>query len=110
ADLLRVCLRQRAAEHREVLREDIDQATADPPVAGHDAVPVRMLPIETEVGRAVRDEPVELHEAAFVQQHIEALASRELPLVVLRLEALLPAPELGQRALPVEVLQLLSHG
>ena len=63
ADLLGVRLAQRAAEDGEVLREDVDEAAVDAAVAGDDAVAVELLLLETEVGRAVRDEAVELDEA-----------------------------------------------
>ena len=38
ADFLRVGLRERAAEHREILREHVDQAAVDAAVAGDEAV------------------------------------------------------------------------
>ena len=38
ADLLRVGFRKRAAEDREILREDVDQAAVDAAVAGDEAV------------------------------------------------------------------------
>ena len=43
----------------------------------------------------MRYEPIQLDEAAFVQQQIESLACRKLAAIVLRLDALFPAAQLG---------------
>ena len=110
ADLLGERLRQRAAEHREVLREDVDEPAVDAAVPGDDAVAVELLRLEPEVGGAVHDEAVELDERAFVEQQVEPLARGELALFVLRLEARLAAALLRLGAPPLEQLELFSHG
>jgi hypothetical protein len=110
ADLLRERLGERAAEDREVLREDVHQPAVDPSVAGDHAVTVHLLLLETEVRRPVRDEAVELDEGPVVEQEVEALAGRQLSLLVLRLHARRPAPLLRLGAPALEQLQLLSHG
>jgi hypothetical protein len=78
-----VRLAQRAAEDGEVLGEDVHQPTVDPAVAGDDAVTGNDLAIEPEVAGPVGDEPVELDEAALVEQQVEPLARGELALLVL---------------------------
>ena len=55
ADFLGMCFRQRAAEDREVLREDEDEAAVDGPVADHDTVAAYPEAIEQS-----RDAGVEL--------------------------------------------------
>ena len=86
ADLLGVRLRQRSAEHREVLREDEDQASVDGAVAGDDAVAEEVLAIQPELRRAVGDECVELDERSGVEEEVEALARGELAPGVLALD------------------------
>src|ERR1035437_5989105 len=109
ADLLRVRLAQRATEHREVLREDVDDPAADPAVSRDDAVPVGPLLLEPEIGRAVRDEPVELHERAVVEQYVQPLTRGEFPFAVLRLEPSGAAPELRLGATLLQQFELLAH-
>ncbi|HXE39641.1 MAG TPA: hypothetical protein VN639_14310, partial [Azonexus sp.] len=82
ADLPRVGLRERAAEDREVLREHEHDPAVDAPRAGHDAVAQHLLLGHAEVQAAVLDELVELFEAALVEQQLDALAGRELALLV----------------------------
>jgi hypothetical protein len=95
ADLLGERARQRAAEHREVLREHEHQPAVDAPRAGDDAVAGDLLLGHAEVGRAVRLEAVVLAERARVEQQLDALARGELALLVLLVDARLPAAELG---------------
>ena len=97
ADLLRVRARQRAAEHGEVLREHADRAAVDGAVPGDDAVAEDLLLLHAEVGAAMRDEPVELDEAALVEQRLDALARGELAGLVLLVDAGLAAGELRLR-------------
>src|SRR6266496_2567986 len=52
---------------------------------------------------------VELDERAGIEQRVEALARRHLPLLVLDLDALGAAAELGLGALLLEQLELLTH-
>src|SRR5437764_9482100 len=79
-------------------------------MAGHHAVAEILLVGEAEVAGAVGDEPVELHERARVEQRIEPLTRRQLALVVLGLDAVGAAAELGLGALLLEELEFLSHG
>ena len=109
ADLLGVRLRERAAEDREVLREDEDRAAVDRAVAGDDAVAGHRLAGHVEVGAAVLDEHVPLLEAALVEQQLDALAGGELALGVVGVDALAPAAEAGGGALLLELLQNLLH-
>ena len=97
--------RERAAEHGEVLGEDVDQPAVDPAVAGDDAVAGHDLLGQPEIGGAVGDEPVELDEAALVEQQIEPLARGELPFLVLLRDPRGAAALLGQRLPMMELFQ-----
>ena len=94
-DLLRVRLRQRAAEHGEVLGEQIDGAAVDGAPAGDDAVAGDFRLLHAEFGRAVLDEHVELLERALVEQEFDALARGQLAALVLGVDALFAAAEAG---------------
>ena len=87
ADFQGVGFRERAAEHGEVLRENVDQPPVDAPEAGDEAVAGRPLLLHPEIIAAVRDEFVELLERAFIEQQRDALARRELSGLVLALAA-----------------------
>ena len=75
ADLVGVGLRQRSAEHREVLAEDEHRSAVDLAVAGDDAVAEERL---FRRGVAIRDERVEFDERIRVEQQVEPLARRQL--------------------------------
>ena len=89
-------LAQRAAEHGEILGEDIHQPSVDPAVTGDDAVAGNDGLVEAEVGGAVGHEPVELDEAAIVEEEVETLARGELPLLVLLGDARGPPALFGE--------------
>ena len=73
-DLLAEDLAERAAEDREVLREDADLAAVDRAVAGDDSVAVRAVVLLAEVGRPVPGQLVELHKRVRVEQQVDAFA------------------------------------
>src|SRR5699024_1610662 len=73
--------------------EDHHRASIDRPVAGDDTVARDALLVHAEVDAAVIDEHVPLFEGVFVQQHRQALARRQLPLGMLRIDAPLTAAE-----------------
>jgi hypothetical protein len=107
ADLRGVRRAERSSEHREILREHEDAAALHGAVARHDAVAEDLLILHPEVRAAMRDEPVELDEAARVEQQVDSLARRELAGGVLLLASVLAAPfqcfgvarvELGEEA------------
>src|SRR6185503_8773188 len=110
ADLLGERLGQRTAEHREILREHVDEPSVDSTVAGHDAVAVILLLIQTEIARAVDHKAIELDERTFVEEKVEALARRELSFRVLCLDASLAASLLRLGNATLEQVQLLTHG
>ena len=68
AHLFRVCLGKRAPENREVLGEDEDEPAVDGAMTRDDAVAEDDLLVQTEAGRAVRHERVELDERIGIQQ------------------------------------------
>ena len=96
ADLGGVGFRQRAAEHGEVLREGVDHAAVDAAVAADHAVAGDDLLLHPEVLAAVGDELVHFLERARIEQARHALARGQLACVVLLLEPLFAAAELGE--------------
>src|SRR5690606_30668538 len=109
ADLLRVRLRQGAAQNREILAEDVNEAAIDCAPARHHAIAGNLLFRHAEVRRPVGDEHVELLERAFVEEHFDALARRQLPFGVLGLDALPAAAETGLIAPRLELIEHLTH-
>ena len=89
ANLLGVGHGQGAAEHREVLAEDVGPPAVDEPVAGDHRVPGDLLLLHPEVGAGVLHEHVVLHEGPRVQQHGDPLPGSQLPFLVLRVNPLL---------------------
>ncbi len=81
---------ERAAEHGEVLREHEHRAAVDRAEARDDAVTRQPLFRHAEVGRLMRDEAIELDEAAHVEQKLQAFARGQLALGVLLVDASLP--------------------
>ena len=93
---------ERTAEDGEVLGKDIDQAAVDLAPAGDDAIARHdLLGLHLELGGPVGDEHVVFFEAVGIEQHVEALARRQLALAVLGVDAALPAAE--PRLLPARV-------
>jgi hypothetical protein len=66
-------------------------AAAYSALSGYDSVAVRMRFLHAEVCTTMLDEHVELLETPFVQQQGKTLACRELALLVLCVDALLPS-------------------
>ena len=109
-DLLRVRLRQRAAEHGEILGEDEDAAAVHRAPAGDHAVAGDLGLLHAEVVGAVLDEHVELLERILVHEQLDALARGELAALVLRLDAPLAAPAARAGAALVEPVENVLHG
>src|SRR2546427_48698 len=86
-DLLGVGFREGSAEHGEVLGKDVDEPPLDPAPSRHHPVAEHLLVGEAEIGRAMRDEAVELDERAGIEQHVEPLARRHLAFIVLSFDA-----------------------
>ena len=105
ANLLSHRLAERAGIDCEVLSEDIDQATVYRTVTSHYAVAHVLLLLHAEVVAAMCYEHVHFLEAAFVEQHGNALASGVLATFVLLLNGLLAATHAGFGA---ELNQLLD--
>ncbi len=103
--------RQRAAEHRKVLGEDIDQTAVDRAAPSDDAVAGDALILHPEVVAAMLHEHVGLFERALVQQDADAFAGGQLALGVLAGDALLAPAQLGGGAAALEFLEdSLAHG
>ncbi len=94
ADFLRVALRQRSAEHGEILGEDIDEAAVDGARSGDDSVARDLLRLHSEVSAIVLDEHVIFFEASRIEQDGQPLACGEPTLGMLRCNALFAAAEL----------------
>ena len=103
--LLGVRLRQRAAEHREVLGEDVDDAAVDGAPAGDHAVAGDLGLLHAEVGAAVLDVHVELLEGVLVHQQVDALARGQLAALVLGVDARLAAAEPRLRPPPLQLFE-----
>src|SRR6185312_13354126 len=97
-DLLRVRLRQRAAEHGEVLGEQIDGAAVDRAPAGDDAVAGDFLL-----------QHVELLERALVEQELDALAGGQLAALVLGLDAPFATAQPGLRPPRLKPVEDVLH-
>jgi hypothetical protein len=111
ADLPRVRLGQRAAEHGEVLGEDEDRPAVDAPRAGDDAVAGRALAGHVEVRALVDDELVDLGEGSGVEQDVQTLARGLLAGLVLPPNSLLTAGQLGFCVAAMELVEtiLMRH-
>ncbi len=95
ANLQGVGFGKRAAEDGEVLREDVHEPALDAAEPGDEAVAGRPLGLHAEVRAAVGDELVELFEAAFIEEQVDALARGELSGFVLAFAALRTAAGFG---------------
>jgi hypothetical protein len=104
ADLLRVHAAQAAAQHGEVLREDVDEAALDGAPARHHAVAQEVLRLHPEVVAVVLAQRVQLHERAGVKQQVDALAGGVLARLVLPLDALRAAALEGVGLPPAQVV------
>ena len=109
ADLLGVGLGERAAEHREVLAKDEDEAAVDGAGTRHHAVAGDALSGHAELGAAVLDEGVDLLERAGIEQKLQALARGQLAALVLGGDALGPAAHASRLALGLELVQDVAH-
>ena len=83
-DLGGVRLAQRPAEDPEVVRVGEDGAAVDGAPARDHAVGVRLLRLQAEARRAVPPQRLDLVERALVQEQLDPLTRRELPLGTLR--------------------------
>ena len=93
ADLRRVRFGQRAAEHREVLREHVDEPAIDVTESRYDTVANDALVVRDELRGPRHHERVELRERPLVEQEVDAFARGQLALRVL-----LPSPGLTATA------------
>ena len=84
-------------------------AAVDRAPAGDDAVARHLLLGHAEIGGAVGDIHVVFFERALVEQHVEALARRQLALGVLGVDALLSTAKAGFRAAGFELLEHGAH-
>ncbi len=102
-------LRQRAAEHGEILGEDIDEPAIDRTLAGDHAVAGNLLFLHAEIGTLVLDEHVIFLERAFIEQGLDTLARGEFAFLVLAFNALLAAAETRTLAACFQLLDNVLH-
>ena len=95
ADFFRVRLRQRAAEHGEILAINEHQAAVDGAITGDHAVAGNALVLHAKIGAAVLDEDVPLLKTVIVKQNLNALARGQFALGMLRLNTLLATALFG---------------
>ena len=96
---MRVGLRQRAAEDREVLREDEGLAPVNKAMSGDETVAGNLVRLHREIAAAVSDQLVELFESPVVEQKLYPLARRHLAFFVLALDPLRAAARFGRGVL-----------
>src|SRR6516164_1996672 len=84
-------LRKRAAEHGEILGENEDLAAVDRAPSGHHAIARHPGLLHTKISAAVLDEHVELLEALWIEEKLDALARSQLTALVLGTDTLLPS-------------------
>ena len=102
-------LRQRAAEHGEILAEDEHQPAVDGAIAGDDAVAGHLLLLHAEIVAAMLDEHVPFLEGIGVEQDFEPLARGQLALGVLRLDPALAAAGARRRAHFFQAFEDVAH-
>ena len=101
---------QRAAEHREVLREDIDHAAVDGAPAGDHTIAGDAVLVRPKIGVAMFDEHVELLKTVFVEQKLQPLPRGQLAALVLRVDPGLAAAKLCARAPFSQFCNNVGHG
>ncbi len=109
ADFLGVGLRQRTAEHGEILAEYEDHPAIDGAVAGDDAIARRAGVGHAKVVAAMLDEHIPFFEAARIEQHFDALAGAELAALMLGVNPALPAAKTGSSAFLVQLVNNVMH-
>ena len=109
-DLDVVRLAGRAAHDGEVLAGDVDRASHHRRVAGDHAVGGHVRLVHSEGGGPVLPEGAGLDEGARIGEGVDALARRQLPLLVLLLDARLATTSLNPLTLLIEVREALFHG
>ena len=82
----------------------------DRPVAGDHAVAEHLGIAQPEIGRTMRDEPVEFHERSVIKKQIQSLAGGQLAAVVLPLDSLSPAALFRLATELFEFLELFVNG
>ena len=78
-------------------------------MTGDDAITGNFLIGHAEVITAVLDEHIPFFEAAFVEQHLDAFARRELTFGVLRRDALLATTQTGLGTALIELFENVLH-
>ena len=95
ADFFSHRFRQRTAVHGEVLCEDINQTAVYRAATGHHAVAQVLFLLHAEVRATVQFEHIHFLEAARIEQHVDAFASRVLAFGMLFLNGFFSASHTG---------------
>ena len=109
ADLLRLDLREGAAEDREVLGVQRHPAAVDLGEAGHHAVARVALLVHAEVAEMMGRQPAQFLECAGIEQRLDALARRQLAAFVLVVDTGLAAAQLRLGAHVAQFCQFILH-
>src|SRR5436309_13181186 len=102
-------LRERAAEHGEILGEYEQCAAVDGAPSGDDAVPGDLRLLHAEFIAAVLDEHVELLERVAVEEERDALPRGELAALVLGFDARFSAAQARMAAAVLELCEDVLH-
>ncbi len=108
-DLPGVGLRQRSAEDREILREDVSRAAMNQAPAGDEAVAVDHLILHAEIARVMAHQLVGFLERALVEQQIDALARGEFAFGVLLGAALLAPAGFSRGMAAAQFFETVGH-
>src|SRR5205807_488492 len=103
ANLLRVGFRERAAEYREILCENVNQANINAPKTSDEAVTRGTLVLHPEIPAAMTNKFVQFFKCTFVEEETDTFTRGELAGLMFAFAALGPAP--GFR-LPIEAAKL----
>ena len=108
--LLGVGFRQGAAEHGEVLGENVSNAAVDGAPAGDHTVAWDLRVLHTELGATMLDVHIELLEGAFVEQELQPFPRGELAARMLGFDALRPAASARPSPPNLKLFQDFLHG
>src|SRR5262249_1509381 len=109
-DLLRVTFGQRATENGEVLGKHKHRTAIDRAPAGDHAVTRDLGLFHAELVGSVLDKHVELLERALVHQQLNAFSRRELPALMLGVDARLAATKPRVPAPKFKLFEDVFHG
>src|SRR5713226_3450339 len=106
-NLFSMSLGKRTAEDREILREDVDQATSDLCVACHNTIARNPLILQSKVCGAMCHKHVQFVKRALIEQQVKPFACCQFAFFMLCFDALGATAKRGFRFQAVEFCDLL---